>query len=295
MSLRQKIENHFKSRSGQGSLVGVIVATVMLSMIVAAGTEWYLSMNKSTGRMQEQMEAQSYAYNEWQKILAEDYNGLSSKDRKNVSDKFDLKRDVGAEKTISGNGKEKDVVITVYRKGTDQIAYAMQSGKARPTLDEYYTKSQVDSKITALQNEMKKMSMPIGTILPFYGSLSNIPDGWHLCDGTAGTPNLKDKFLMGWGSKSVGSYVSAGLPNITGTIINNGNVGYLRSNGGETGSGLGALYLKNASYNIDIEGAAAAGHSYDFGIDASRSNSIYGNSNTVQPPSYVVYYIMKIK
>jgi hypothetical protein len=65
---------------------------------------------------------------------------------------------------------------------------------------------------------------------------------------------MRDRFLMGWGSKGVGSYVSAGLPNITGTIINNGNVGYLRSNGGETGSGLGALYLKNASYNIDIEG-----------------------------------------
>lgn len=137
MSLRQKIENHFRNRSGQGGLVGVIVATVMLSTIIAAATEWYLSMNKSTGRIQEQMEAQSYAYNEWQKVLAEDYDDLSSKDRKNVSDKFDLKRDVGAEKTISAGGKEKDVVITIYRKGTNQVAYAMQSGKARPIMDEF--------------------------------------------------------------------------------------------------------------------------------------------------------------
>ena len=31
-----------------------------------------------------------------------------------------------------------------------------------------------------------------------------------------------------------------------------------------------------------------------FTFDASRSSSIYGNSDTVQPPSYVVYYIMRM-
>jgi hypothetical protein len=29
-------------------------------------------------------------------------------------------------------------------------------------------------------------------------------------------------------------------------------------------------------------------------FDASKSNSIYGKSDTVQPPAFVVYYIMKI-
>ncbi len=182
MSLRQKIENHFRNRSGQGSLVGVIVATVMFSMIVAAGTEWYLSMNKSTGRMQEQMAAQSYAYNEWQNVLAEDYDSLSSKTRKNVSDKFDLKRDVGAEKIISGSGKEKDVVITVYRKGTDQVAYAMHSGKARPTMDNYYTKAQADAmvdkklkELIRLENEDKNVKLPEGKALYAYLNGQKLP------------------------------------------------------------------------------------------------------------------------
>ncbi len=182
MSLRQKIENHFRNRSGQGSLVGVIVATVMLSMICAAGTEWYLSINKSTGRMQEQMAAQSYAYNEWQNVLAEDYDSLSSKDRKNVSDKFDIKRDVGAEKTISGSGKEKDVVITVYRKGTDQVAYAMQSGKARPTMDNYYTKAQADAmvdkkvkELIRLENIDNNVKIPDGKALYAYLNGQKLP------------------------------------------------------------------------------------------------------------------------
>ena len=38
---------------------------------------------------------------------------------------------------------------------------------------------------------------------------------------------------------------------------------------------------------------------YDFlyksNVDASNCNPIYGNSNTVQPASYTVYYIMKIR
>lgn len=182
MSLRQKIENHFKNRSGQGGLVGVIVATVMLSTIVAAGTEWYLSMNKSTGRMQEQMAAQSYAYNEWQNVLAEDYDSLSSKARKNVSDKFDIKRDVGVEKNVSGSGKEKDVVITVYRKGTDQVAYAMQSGKARPTMDNYYTKAQADAmvdkkvkELIRLENIDNNVKIPDGKALYAYLNGQKLP------------------------------------------------------------------------------------------------------------------------
>lgn len=41
--------------------------------------------------------------------------------------------------------------------------------------------------------------------LPCVGVTSDIPDGWHLCDGTNGTPNLKDRFIVGAGnSYSVG-------------------------------------------------------------------------------------------
>lgn len=299
MSLRQKIENHFRNRSGQGGLVGVIIAAVILSTIIAAGTEWYLSMNKSTGRMQEQMEAQSYAYNEWQKVLAEDYNGLSSKDRKNVSDKFDLKRDVGAEKTISGNGKEKDVVITVYRKGTDQIAYAMQSGKARPTLDEYYTKSQVDSKITALQNEMKKMSMPIGTILPYVGSLSNIPSGWRLCDGTNGTPNLKGMFLRGWSSQNIG-----------GNTYSGGNIGMYQTDAIKDTFGKGSIVTtmsildhigKNKTTGVFTYTRALGyrvGGDVKYDTDAVQINFDLTNgqntANEFRPVNYSVYYIIKV-
>lgn len=38
---------------------------------------------------------------------------------------------------------------------------------------------------------------PNGIIQMWSGALANIPAGWVLCDGTAGTPNLTDKFIKG--------------------------------------------------------------------------------------------------
>ena len=37
--------------------------------------------------------------------------------------------------------------------------------------------------------------MPIGTIIMFNGTASNIPAGWAICDGNNGTPNLTDRFI----------------------------------------------------------------------------------------------------
>ena len=33
-------------------------------------------------------------------------------------------------------------------------------------------------------------------IIPYYGEIVNIPQGWLLCDGTNGTPDLRGKVLI---------------------------------------------------------------------------------------------------
>lgn len=71
------------------------------------------------------------------------------------------------------------------------------------------------------------------------------------------------------------STVDAGLPNITGT-------GHYADN---NGSWSGALY--NAGSANYIGDGSSSGTL--LGFDASRSNSIYGNSDTVQPNAFVVY------
>lgn len=38
-----------------------------------------------------------------------------------------------------------------------------------------------------------------GVIVAWSGSIDSIPVGWALCDGTQGTPDLTDRFIMGAG------------------------------------------------------------------------------------------------
>lgn len=40
-------------------------------------------------------------------------------------------------------------------------------------------------------------SLPAGIIVMWGGLLANIPSGWALCDGTGGTPDLRDRFIKG--------------------------------------------------------------------------------------------------
>ena len=40
--------------------------------------------------------------------------------------------------------------------------------------------------------------VPVGGIIMWSGTLASIPSGWKLCDGTSGTPDLRDKFIYGW-------------------------------------------------------------------------------------------------
>ena len=128
--------------------------------------------------------------------------------------------------------------------------------------------------------------MPIGTILPYIGDLSKIPHGWFLCDGTNGTPDLRDKFLQG--SDVPGQFIEAGLPNITGEI---NDIATTHCGRGVNASGaFKQINYSNSELSYCFEGGAWRGVTFS----AQASNPIYGNSDTVQPPAYTVYLIMRI-
>jgi microcystin-dependent protein len=48
--------------------------------------------------------------------------------------------------------------------------------------------------------------VPSGGIIMWNGLSTSIPDGWKLCDGTNGTPNLSGRFIVGIGSNGESSY-----------------------------------------------------------------------------------------
>lgn len=58
--------------------------------------------------------------------------------------------------------------------------------------------SAVNGLIAALTN----LIVHVGTITMWGGSFADIPANWHLCDGTNGTPDLTDMFVMGTNTES---------------------------------------------------------------------------------------------
>lgn len=53
------------------------------------------------------------------------------------------------------------------------------------------------SKIETLLARKIAENIPVGTVLAWYGSVNDIPGQYGLCDGTKGTPDLRDRFILG--------------------------------------------------------------------------------------------------
>jgi microcystin-dependent protein len=54
--------------------------------------------------------------------------------------------------------------------------------------------------VTPSHTDLNTRLVPSGVILMWSGSIATIPTGWLLCDGTNGTPNLRDRFIVGAGT-----------------------------------------------------------------------------------------------
>lgn len=100
-------------------------------------------------------------------------------------------------------------------------------------------------------------------------------------------PNLTDgRFLEG--GTTAGQVKGAGLPDIVGYFnVNNGSLYIGKGYGdGFTGPFTAGAYNQNVSGGTTNIGSQMTG----LWFSASKANSIYGSSDTVQPKSYVVKY-----
>ena len=90
---------------------------------------------------------------------------------------------------------------------------------------------------------------------------------------------------------TAGNYKSAGLPNITGGSRTDSNYQvWAVDNTSSSPHQNGAFTQGNVSY----KGATGGSGGYrPLSFDASLSNAVYGNSDTVQPKSVTVMYFIK--
>lgn len=54
--------------------------------------------------------------------------------------------------------------------------------------------------VTTAKINFETALVPVGGIIMWSGSVASIPTGWSLCNGANGTPNLRNRFIVGAGS-----------------------------------------------------------------------------------------------
>jgi hypothetical protein len=156
---------------------------------------------------------------------------------------------------------------------------------------------------TAFATAAASAAFPLGGIILWSGSIAAIPATWQLCNGTNGTPDLRDRFVVGAGS----TYAV----NATGGSANAVVVSHSHTFSGTTG-GMNANNPHNhptGSFGISgTEGAGLASAAWastpnetgardiNHGHDYSGTTSTVGSSgvNANLPPYYALCYIQKI-
>jgi hypothetical protein len=141
--------------------------------------------------------------------------------------------------------------------------------------------------------------VPSGCILLWSGSIISIPSGWYLCDGTNGTPNLTDKFLVGAGSAynvaDIGGSANAVVVSHTHTA--NSVVTDPSHNHNSNSVGLDNVsinWVGTGGLDYNTSGTQLTANATT-GITVATSISTTGVSGTNAnlPPYYALAYIMK--
>jgi hypothetical protein len=149
--------------------------------------------------------------------------------------------------------------------------------------------------------------IPTGIIVMWYGSVSNIPSGWYLCNGANGTPNLLDRFIVGAGNLyptggvNIGNEYNGtgGLKDVALTVAELPSHSHTASDSGHTH--IYQTYARNTGNNAD-SGRWISAKDNPLQIDLNTTTG-YANI-TVQPtgsgvahenrpPYYALCYIMK--
>lgn len=268
-----------KCRSGSGILIFTlilcfIIATIGYSMSQLTGVT-FASLETSAVAIQ----AQQLAKSRGDEVAAMQYSNIPTlaPETRQLINNTGLYRQttVNEEITNSDSSKTIPVIIDIFRNTTDSNSiYTLQ---------------------ISASNKATTQGVPTGTIIWF---ASNIPPpGFIICNGQSTAvypelakivgstvPDLRGEFIRGLDLgrgldeetlRSVRSIQSAGLPNILGSVGVFITDVRFRSNSG-------ALNItRNGGWLNVPSGGVASEDSISF--DASKSNILYGSSNTVRP------------
>lgn len=177
------------------------------------------------------------------------------------------------------------------------------------------------SKISAVDSKIDKV-MPVGSIIMWSGS--TVPENWALCNGNNGTPDLRDKFIVGSGNAyNIGATGGANSVTLTvdnmpkhshekGTMRIKGSIKSTDNNGevfthidGSTTSGAMKLIYGGESpygyFSSTQKGGVYDGIEFDTNLNngagwtGSTSEVGSGTAHENRPPYYALAFIMRVK
>ena len=182
--------------------------------------------------------------------------------------------------------------------GTYNVDYVPDLDEgSTPIVNENFRKisDKIENEVSALNTSISN-AVPSGVIVMWSGAIADIPSGWKICDGTNGTPDLRDRFIVGAKQDDGG----VAKTNITGSLTQSGGSTtisisqmpshshklYFADNTGPGGVPISTSFLNNT------------GGSYDSNTQNTEAGSTYsiGNTGSGDPytqPYYALAFIMK--
>jgi hypothetical protein len=135
-------------------------------------------------------------------------------------------------------------------------------------------------------------SLPAGVILLWSGSIASIPSGWLLCNGSSGTPDLRDRFIVGAGSTYA---VAATGGSADAVVVSHTHTATVADPGHTHTYGIGPR--QGGTYtlpsNSDSVGGNGTTNSAVTGISVSNASTGVSGTGANLPPYYALAYIMK--
>ena len=141
-------------------------------------------------------------------------------------------------------------------------------------------------------------AMPKGCIVMWSGAINAIPGGWKLCDGNYGTPDLRDRFVVGAGN---GYAVGASGGSADAIVVTHkhdlrvNDPGHTHHYGFSMQDEQGVGYPAGGSFHNNNNGyfeSDTEGSKTGISVDVVESGSSGANANL--PPYYALAYIMKV-
>ena len=169
-------------------------------------------------------------------------------------------------------------------------------------------------------------TIPAGLITMWFGSSASVPGGWAVCDGTNGTPDLRDRFVIGAGTTYANGATGGGSSYTTaagGDHSHGGAVGDTALTVGQLPAHSHRIFAANTSSSTAADGWGRTGtrgipgediepfdyratsnsgdvlientgngetHSHSISSSGTHTHTVSG----VLPPFLALFYIMKL-